>query len=360
MITDHWSSRLIEEFQDPRLMGRWCGQKSRTNNNSTLTIITAYRPCRHQSNGSSTSKATSSQQTIMLKEQGIDLDPRKVFLNDLIELINIQENIKNNHVIVMIDANESLQEKPGDIQRLIKETSLVDVFTHHTDLECNISTFTKGSKRIDYIFATYKTLKYVKNVGYLNFYEDKMGTDHRGCFIDLSEDMIDDKVLLTRPDKRLIGSKSDIEDIFIYKKTLNEKFIHHKIYEKSEQIFQEAMSKGYNEDIDLIPFRKNLNQLDMIITESMMQCEKQLGKRHHESDWSIALHHCSIECHYWRTRLKGKKNNINVEIQANEVIKDLPIETIQTIRSKYNNNIEKEYRRIIAFRKDMMRHATEL
>ena len=59
MITDHWSSRLIEEFQDPRQMGRWCGQKLRTNNNTTLTIITAYRPCRHQSNGSSTFKATS-------------------------------------------------------------------------------------------------------------------------------------------------------------------------------------------------------------------------------------------------------------------------------------------------------------
>ena len=125
-----------------------------------------------------------------------------MFLNDLIELINIQENIKNNHVVVMIDANESLHEKPGNIQRLIKETSLIDVFTHHMDSDCNIPTYITGTKRIDYIFATYQTLEYVKNVGYLNFYEDKIGTDHRGCFIDLSEDMIDDKVLLTRPEKK--------------------------------------------------------------------------------------------------------------------------------------------------------------
>ena len=74
----------------------------------------------------------------------------------------------------------------------------------------------------------------------------------------------------------------------------------------------------------------------------MLQCEKQLGKRYHDTDWSIALHNCSTECHYWRIRLKGKKNNINVDKQANEFIKDLPVETIEIIKSKYNNNIEKE------------------
>ena len=67
-MTDHWASRLVEEFHDPHQMGRWCGQKLRTNNNSTITIITAFCPCRHQSNNSSTSKATSSQQIAMLKE----------------------------------------------------------------------------------------------------------------------------------------------------------------------------------------------------------------------------------------------------------------------------------------------------
>ena len=159
-----------------------------------------------------------------------------MFLNDFIELINVQESIPNNHVIIMLDANKSLDERPGDIQRIIKETTLIDVFTHYTGEECSIPTYTKGSKRIDFIFASYKTLKYVKNVGYPNFYKDTIGTDHRGCFIDLSENMIDEKVLSTRPDKRLIGSKSSIEDIFQYKKNLNDKFIHHKMYEKCRNI----------------------------------------------------------------------------------------------------------------------------
>lgn len=146
IVTDHWASRIIEEFHDPRQMGRWCGQKLRTNKNTTLTIITAYRPCRHQSSNSSTSKATSSQQIVMLKEQGIELEPRKVFVNDLIELINTQENIPNNHVIVMMDANESLDEKSSDIHRLIRDTTLIDAFTHSTGIECNIPTYIRGRK----------------------------------------------------------------------------------------------------------------------------------------------------------------------------------------------------------------------
>jgi hypothetical protein len=44
--TGYWTSRLITSIHDPRRMGRWSGQKFRLEGDRTLTIITAYRPCK--------------------------------------------------------------------------------------------------------------------------------------------------------------------------------------------------------------------------------------------------------------------------------------------------------------------------
>ena len=110
----------------------------------------------------------------------------------------------------------------------------------------------------------------------------------------------------------------------------------------------------------MIPFRKKLNHLDSLITESMLQCKKKLGKCFHETDWSITLHQCAIECEYWQTRIQGYNNHINVDKQAYDIIKELPNETIQLLRSKHNNNIFNEYRKAIKRRKDIMDHTTEL
>jgi hypothetical protein len=67
--TGHWTSRCMEKIHDSRNMGRWSGHKFRFKNSKTLTLITAYRPCKKNStNNKSTSTATYRQQTIMLAE----------------------------------------------------------------------------------------------------------------------------------------------------------------------------------------------------------------------------------------------------------------------------------------------------
>jgi hypothetical protein len=71
--TGHWKSRCISTISDFRNMGRWTGQKFQLKSNKTLTIITAYRPCKTNSNIHIPTSATTYRQQISCLR-------RKVFL----------------------------------------------------------------------------------------------------------------------------------------------------------------------------------------------------------------------------------------------------------------------------------------
>jgi hypothetical protein len=96
------------------------------------------------------------QQTSLLEAQCyVDPDPRKIFIDNLIELIQIQEQDPLNMCIVMMDANNAIEDKERSLRKIFKATNLVDVFTMHTGQECEIPTGTRGAKRIDFILASY-------------------------------------------------------------------------------------------------------------------------------------------------------------------------------------------------------------
>jgi hypothetical protein len=53
---------------------------------------------------------THRQQLIMLSEEGYtNPDPRKIFIDDMIQVIREYDNDTNNYTILMFDANEKLK-----------------------------------------------------------------------------------------------------------------------------------------------------------------------------------------------------------------------------------------------------------
>jgi hypothetical protein len=162
--TGHWKSRCISTIHDPRSMGRWTGQTFQLKNNKTLTVITAYRPCKQSnSNNNKSSSTTYRQQTIMLTEEGfLNPDPRKVFIDDIILMIQRHHNDDNNYTILMLDANENINDSEGGIAKLLQDTNLIDVFSNIGTEECNRPTYVRGTKKIDYIFTSISLLPFIK------------------------------------------------------------------------------------------------------------------------------------------------------------------------------------------------------
>jgi hypothetical protein len=118
--TDHWTSRMIRTIQDPRKMGRWTGQQFRLKDGKTLSVITAYRPCQQSisDENKQTTTVTFQQKLLFTKDQWKDIDIRQTFITDMIKEIQKIEEDLNNMCILMMDANESIEDSSGAIRKI--------------------------------------------------------------------------------------------------------------------------------------------------------------------------------------------------------------------------------------------------
>jgi hypothetical protein len=243
----HWKSCCLLTIHDSRNMGRSTGQRFQLKHNKTITIITAYRPCKQNINiNKPTSSTTYRQQVIMLTEEGIiNPDPRKIFMDDIINVIN-EHSHNDNYIILMLDANENVNDTESGLDNLLQQTKLLDTFSYIGNDECNVPTFARGSKKIDYILTSATLIPYINNVGCLTFYMHN-NSDHRGLFIDISKNLIDDKVELKQPAIRNIGSKCSGYEIYTYNQYIDKQFQIHKIYEKTNNLPNLSMTTTIRE-----------------------------------------------------------------------------------------------------------------
>jgi hypothetical protein len=138
------------------------------------------------------------QQWSLLRESGIKSpDPIKWFYQDLSTELQAWTN-KGYEILLMMDANEHIGEKPGGIGKIISTFKLTDLILYkHPEKEIP-NTYSRGKRRIDYIFGTSKVTKHCQEAGILPF---GMGfpSDHRGVFIRLNiEQVLQSTVIILR------------------------------------------------------------------------------------------------------------------------------------------------------------------
>jgi Reverse transcriptase (RNA-dependent DNA polymerase) len=335
MCRGHWTGRILRTIHDPRRLSRWVGHTYRLKGSKTLTVITAYRPCRQQSNSSDQIITATHQQTTLLYDNtGKHLDPRQIFMDDIITLIKDIESDPNHSCILMWDANESLDDPSGAIRRLIAETTLTDAFSHIAGKTCEIPTYSRGSKRIDFILTSQQLLPFIKRAGYLAFYESNE-SDHRGLFIDLDETLLDTTVELKRPPKRYIGSKSKKQIISDYKQYIHKQFQIHRIYERAEELGNHAAFYSITEE-----YLQKLNRLDKQITEIILAAEQSQVPRAFKSDWSVAIHQQALVCKYWALLCKGFRNRTDTSRQAMSIY----LQITPTLQNRIDDSSNYRYR----------------
>jgi hypothetical protein len=185
-------------------------------------------------------QTASKQQSILLKsDRRRHLSPREAFILDLVTFIQDIERNPNSHCILMLDANEGLEDQEGGLRKLLSDTNLIETFSHFMEETCSIPTYTRGKKRLDFILSSQSLLPYVTRVGYLPFYAAN-NSDHHGLYLDLDESILDDKIELKRPSRRAIGSSSKPNELFEFKRHLDIQFSGHKIYDRAERVFNDT------------------------------------------------------------------------------------------------------------------------
>jgi hypothetical protein len=118
-------------------------------------------------------------------EKGIkNPDPIKLFYKDLSTEIKkwTHDGCK---IILMLDANEPLREQPGGLGHLVGENSLVDLSEKILHDKTNVSTYARGTKKIDFIFGTKQVEKFCIESGIVPF-GFGYPSNHRALFIQVN------------------------------------------------------------------------------------------------------------------------------------------------------------------------------
>jgi hypothetical protein len=200
VVLDRWTGFITEKILDASGLGRWAGFKLNSGNNKTLIIIRAYRPT--PSTDKSDYTCHSQQWRLLRQKTGTDPKPRLLFVTDLIT--KIKEWEKNKYEIVIgMDLNESSTTKNSKLKTILNSTTLLPL----VDIENAPSTYSRGTKCIDYILGTPLVKQHTTSQGYLPFYEGAWDSDHRGMYVDIDiNNILQQATTLTPVEQRNLKS----------------------------------------------------------------------------------------------------------------------------------------------------------
>jgi exonuclease III len=184
MITGYpWASQTTIR-KDESGLGRWVESEISGGNGKKVTVVTAY--CVRNYNIKTCGRKTVfAQQWHILKkrEPKTNPNPRKKMMIDLGERLR-QIKAGGSEIILMMDANDSLQEPTSHLTGWVGELNLIDVHTQYHCTDDEPPTHSRGSKRIDYILTTENLVEYVTASGILPL-RKICRSDHRGLYIDI-------------------------------------------------------------------------------------------------------------------------------------------------------------------------------
>jgi hypothetical protein len=186
------------------------------------------------------------------------------------------------------------------LAQLTRLCKLTDGYAHFHGMEGEPSTYVRGQKRLDYVFATAGILSFVHSCGIKPFFST-IHSNHRGLFLDI--DLIGllggEMASLLPPVLRGISGKSRHAAKYI-----NNVFKHlqdHNVFWRGETVFGAI-------EHSTIPVCPKLlvtsNRIDRDITRVLLYAEKtcRLSNR---PPWSEALHLASKVVRFWKTFISG-------------------------------------------------------
>jgi hypothetical protein len=299
-----YRTKIAEPESD---MGRWNEMQVEGKRGKSLILITAYRVCKNTiaSAGPSTSFA---QQWHILRRAGHDCpDPRKQFILDLAARVSAARALGHG-VLVMLDANDSLQHFNNDFTKWVRSSNLVDIHVHRHGTEGEPNTHIRGSSRIDYMLLSPDLVEYVTAAGILPMYGFAT-SDHRALFCDIDLD----SYLGGLPNAALLSSRRGLnsKDPHVVKKYREgvDAFLETSDFEAR---LDQVLDQIDDNDGALPPeLARQLNELEAEFTHARLGAENAC-RRVHTTPWSPALVLAQNTLRFWKMWLAEKRYNGNL------------------------------------------------
>jgi hypothetical protein len=180
-ITGSLVGRIRDTITDP--FGRWCGYTLIGKDIKEIMVITAYNVSQYK-NAKVGEDTLFNQQIALYKLNNIrEPDPKKLFIEGITALVkNARKEDKD--IILTGDFNELVGDDQNGMVKVLAAGDLTDAHEHQHG-KVDISTYTRGVKRLDYVFVTPRLIKHVIRSGYESFHA-RIASDHRGYFVDFA------------------------------------------------------------------------------------------------------------------------------------------------------------------------------
>jgi hypothetical protein len=299
-ITGPLVGRIRDTIIDP--YGRWCGYTIIGRDTKEIMIITAYNVSQHK-NAKVGDDTLFNQQIALYKLKNIrDPDPKKLFIVDLATLVKkAQKEVKD--IILTGDFNELVGDDPRGMSKVLPEGDLTDTheYQHGT---VDITTYTRGVKRLDYVFVIPRLVEHILRSGYESFYA-RIPSNHRRYFVDFDLAGFLDKQLptiLSATSGAIRGTHPS--NITKYTEYLNE-------YLEDRDIYRKAKEQKYWYEKD------RLEKLDWEIRKGMLEAEEQY-RIHYRQLWTKEVNEVMTTANILRIHLSIMKNNIDCTKQISQ------------------------------------------
>jgi len=223
LCEDHWVCRIIEKGENPWGLGRWSYLLLSEKKNRRVLTVNGYRVCQSTAASSGATTAYKQQYNILRGRQTGTVDPRRQHVFDMLQVWLAYYIAQGIEVIFYLDGNENLKDKigkwcelppfdpgqhifsvdhDGSLASLVTTLGLVDVLQEQHREEIP-STYTRGKRRLDYVFVTPNVMVSVERSCMLPFHTI-FGGDHRPILIDFDARQLfgDDSYEVHRPQSR--------------------------------------------------------------------------------------------------------------------------------------------------------------
>jgi hypothetical protein len=298
-------------------LGRWSVTHLLGRRGSKVAVITAYRATGTRSKGPFTAF---SQQLCLLRQRDNHTSPEDCFYIDLGNLI-LKLRSETTSIILMMDANDSMQRPSSKLTKWIKQHELLDPHTYLHGTEDQPPTYIGGSTRIDFMLVSSDIIPYVSKAGIIPFngyYE----SDHRALFIDVDLP----RILKGMPHDPISRNNRAISSTIPWKVEKYQQYVFQEC--KATKIFSRAKAfEIRNKGIPMTPeLHKELDAMDLEMTAIQLEAEK-LCKARRQFPWSPLLKSCNNRIRYWRLWIRElrRHKDYGVLCATIEVTFEVPI-----------------------------------
>jgi hypothetical protein len=293
---------------DPHGLGRWSYIQVCSKDGKSLVMITACRVCNENISTSGASTACHQQWHLLRLAGQLKPNPPKQFITDLIQEIK-RWQLAGADIILGGDFNERLGNTQDGIARLVTQSGLVDVHTSNHGLQAEPNTYSRGTKRLHYVFASPRILDYVDIFGTEPFHP-VTHTDHRGLFVDLDlQGLLGGEMASMLPPRlRDVSSCTAEPDQCIF--ALHKHLTDNSVFTKLVGVIRAACAY-HCVPADLV---KYINKSDHRITQGMLLAELRCCRKPKPA-WSAALAAAGTVVRFWKIRITGLQTGWNVSLE---------------------------------------------